>query len=174
MKNWPYFEMLWKTCLNITWYPSWTRYELSCDRGWSGMLLLGPRCCMEWFCNGCGALGLCRIAANTGKDQKCENKGIMRRGCCNCSRGWFPGLDIVHTHHWPPVATGLPDSQCLPVQHLCTDSSLSFASKIMFSEWFKSVLVVLSYSGANLLMPALCSYWSACLTMPAGATSMHW
>ena len=166
--------MLWKTSLNITWYPSWTGYELSCDWGWSGMLLLGPRRRMEWFCNSCGAPGMCRIAENTRKDQKCENEGIMRRGCCNCSRGWFLGLDIVCTHHWPPVATGLPGSQCLLVQHLCTDSSLSFASKIMFSEWFKSVLVVLSYSSANVLMPALHSYWSASLTMLASATSMHW
>ena len=44
------------------------------------MLLLGPMCRMEQFCSGCGALGMCRIAVNTGNDKKCENEGIMRIG----------------------------------------------------------------------------------------------
>ena len=220
IKNWPYFETLRKTCLNITWYPSWTGCELSCDQGWSGMLFLGPRRRMGQFCNGCGAPWMCRIAVKTGNDQKCENKGIMRRGCCNCCRGWFPGLDIVRTHHRPPVVTRLSGLQCLPVQHLCTDSSLSFASKMMFSGsfqsilvlyhmpvqmyqcqasiatslpasqclpvphlstdsslsfaskimslgWFESFLGMLLYSGADVSMPGFCSYRSASLTMPS-------
>ena len=72
-----------------------------------------------------------------------------------------------------PVATSLPASHCLPVQYPCTDSSLNFGSKIMFLWLFDSFIVVLSYSGADVLMMALHSYWSACLTMPASATSVH-
>ena len=75
---------------------------------------------------------------------------------------------------WPSIATGLPASQCLQVPHLSTDSSLSVPLKIMFSGMFKSFLGVLSYSGADVSMPAPCSYRFACLTMPAGASSVHW
>ena len=72
------------------------------------------------------------------------------------------------------VATSPPALQCLPVQHLFTDISLSFALKIMFLQLFESFLVVLSYSGGDVSLPALCGYWSACLKMPASATSIHW
>ena len=59
----------------------------------------------------------------------------------------------------PPIATGLPASQCLQVPHLSTDSSLSFASKLMFLQLLKSRLVVLSYSCANISMLAPHTYW---------------
>ena len=71
------------------------------------------------------------------------------------------------------VSTGLPASQCLPMHVLFTDISQSFLPKIVFSGLFQSVLVLLSYASANVLMPAPCSNWSACLTMLAGATFMH-
>ena len=73
----------------------------------------------------------------------------------------------------PPVATGLPASQCPLVQHPCTDSSLSFASKIMFLGLFEGSLVVILCASAGVLMPAPHSCWSASLTMPDSATSVH-
>ena len=73
----------------------------------------------------------------------------------------------------PSVATSLPALQCLPVPHLSTDSSLSFASKIIISWFFGSLLVVLSYSGADVSMPAPGNYQSASLAMPAGPTFVH-
>ena len=72
------------------------------------------------------------------------------------------------------VATGPPALQCLPVQHLFTDISLSFTLKIMFLWLFESFLVVLSYASGNISLPALCGYRYACLTMPAGLISVHW
>ena len=72
-----------------------------------------------------------------------------------------------------PLATGLPASQCLLVQHLWNDTSLSLASKIMFLGLFESFLDVLLYPGANVLMLASSSYQSASLTMPPGAKFIH-
>ena len=80
---------------------------------------------------------------------------------------------VLTYQYWPPVATGLPASQCLLVQHPSPDSSLNFASRIMFLGFFESFLVVLSYASADVSIPAACSYQSASLTMPANATSVH-
>ena len=56
---------------------------------------------------------------------------------------------------WPPVAIGLPTSQCLLVQHLFTDSSLSFAPKIIFLALFESLLVVLLFYSVDILLLVL-------------------
>ena len=44
----------------------------------------------------------------------------------------------------------------------------------MFLWLFESFLQVQLYAGANVMMLAFCSYRSACLEMPASATSVHW
>ena len=91
----------------------------------------------------------------------------------SCFQGFFKAswwcYQMLAPMYWcrPPVATDLPASQCLLVLHPCTDSSLSFAWKIIFSGLFRSILVVLLYASANVSMPVLHSPWSASLTMPA-------
>ena len=82
--------------------------------------------------------------------------------CCPCINSSPPSLLICLPHN------ACQCNICAPIP------PSALLQKLMFFWLFESFLQVQLYAGANVMMLAFCSYRSACLEMPASATSVHW